>query len=89
MIDMPAPARPIFSILIIMRFNLLLLSSVFCLVGCETTGDPAQGGLFGWSQSKADLRISTKQSELCRVQSDNDRQRQRSSNLRSTYDGLR
>ena len=24
-----------------------------CLTGCQTTGDPRQGGLFGWSESKA------------------------------------
>lgn len=74
-----------------MRPNLLLIliTSVACLVGCETTGDPAQGGLFGWSQSKADQRISTKQNELHRVQSDNERQQRRSSALRSSYDSLR
>jgi hypothetical protein len=80
-----------FSILKIMRPNLLLilLISMMCLVGCETTGDPAQGGLFGWSQSKADQRVYEKQRELYRVQADNNRQQQRSSALRSSYDSLR
>ena len=74
-----------------MRPNLLLilLISMLSLVGCETTGDPAQGGLFGWSQSKADQRVYEKQRELYRVQADNDRQQQRSSALRSSYDSLR
>jgi chromosome segregation ATPase len=26
---------------------------ILLLTGCETTGDPSQGGLFGWSESKA------------------------------------
>jgi len=80
-----------FSNLKIMRPNLLLilLISMLSLVGCETTGDPAQGGLFGWSQSKADQRVYEKQRELYRVQADNDRQQQRSSALRSSYDSLR
>ena len=30
---------------------------VFFLVGCATTGDPRQGGLFGWSEEKAQRRI--------------------------------
>lgn len=71
------------------KLLLTLLASVFCLVGCETTGDPAQGGLFGWSQSKADQRIDAKQRELYRVQSDTERQQRRSSTLRSSYDSLR
>ena len=73
-----------------MRPNLLLFlsTSIFCLVGCETTGDPAQGGLFGWSQAKADQRIDAKQRELSRVQADTERQQQRSSGLRSSYDSL-
>jgi hypothetical protein len=80
-----------FSNLKIMRPNplLILLTSMMCLVGCETTGDPAQGGLFGWSQSKADQRVYEKQRELYRVQADNNRQQQRSSALRSSYDSLR
>lgn len=33
------------------RFAIALAAIV--LVGCETTGDPRQGGFFGWSESKA------------------------------------
>jgi chromosome segregation ATPase len=33
-----------------------LCSLAFFLCACETTGDPQQGGLFGWSQKKADAR---------------------------------
>ncbi len=69
--------------------QLTLLASVVSLVGCETTGDPSQGGLFGWSQAKADQRIYQKESELYRLQSDTERQQRRSSSLRSTYDSMR
>ena len=37
---------------------------VFSLCSCATTGDPSQGGLFGWSQSKADVRIESRSCEL-------------------------
>lgn len=29
---------------------------IAALTGCATTGDPTQGGLFGWSQQKAEAR---------------------------------
>jgi hypothetical protein len=29
---------------------------VITISGCQTTGDPTQGGLFGWSEEKAKLR---------------------------------
>lgn len=33
--------------------TLVLAVGCIGLVGCQTTGDPRQGGLFGWSESKA------------------------------------
>jgi hypothetical protein len=33
----------------------ITLASLF-IAGCETTGDPTQGGLFGWSETKAQQR---------------------------------
>ncbi len=33
--------------------GIYLLGAVLLLSGCETTGDPRRGGLFGWSESKA------------------------------------
>jgi hypothetical protein len=36
--------------------SLLSLSAFVFLTACETTGDPTQGGLFGWSESKAKTR---------------------------------
>lgn len=44
-----------------MKRTILLASSVATLLtvaGCETTGDPNQGGLFGWSETKAQKRQS-------------------------------
>jgi hypothetical protein len=33
-----------------------ITASLFIHTGCETTGDPTQGGLFGWSETKAQRR---------------------------------
>jgi hypothetical protein len=65
--------------------SLLLLTSVsvLSLTSCETTGDPTQGGLFGWSQSKADVRIQEREDTLHRLRSDNYRQQSRKSSLQS------
>jgi hypothetical protein len=38
-------------------------ASLLVQTGCETTGDPTQGGLFGWSEGKA----KTRQTELRNV----------------------
>jgi hypothetical protein len=36
-----------------------------CLAaGCQTTGDPTQGGLFGWSESKAQERQRERQASV-------------------------
>lgn len=37
--------------------------------GCETTGDPTQGGLFGWSESKARTRQEEKRSHVADAES--------------------
>lgn len=52
------------------RLFLLSLGSSLLLVSCETTGDPSQGGLFGWSSSKADQRSAALQQQLQDVESD-------------------
>jgi predicted nuclease with TOPRIM domain len=36
--------------------RLAVCALVLSLCACETTGDPQQGGLFGWSPKKADAR---------------------------------
>lgn len=65
--------------------RLLLLAAALPLVltSCETTGDPNQGGLFGWSQSKADQRLDDRRAELSSLRSDTSRQRSRSSSMES------
>lgn len=65
-----------------MKF-LPLLCLPFLLCSCETTGDPNQGGLFGWSSSKADQRLEDKRSTLNAIENDTGGQRRRSSQLES------
>lgn len=42
----------------------VLLVALFLLSACSTTGDPKQGGLFGWSEGKAEQRKAERQSHL-------------------------
>lgn len=45
--------------------NLSYLAAVVLFAtGCATTGDPNQGGLFGWSSTKADQRSAAYHSQL-------------------------
>ena len=67
---------------------LLLTVCAMTLTSCETTGDPTQGGLFGWSQPKANERIYQKQRELSHLEGDNYRQQQRTGSLKSQRDRL-
>lgn len=65
-----------------MKRNILLaLSACALLNSCQTTGDPTQGGLFGWSQSKADQRLDARANYLEDVERDTDYQRRRSREL--------
>ena len=41
-----------------------LALGALALAGCETTGDPTQGGLFGWSEGKAKARSSALEQAL-------------------------
>ncbi len=36
--------------------KILFLFLAVAMTGCQTTGDPTKGGLFGWSEKKADKR---------------------------------
>ncbi|MEY4484876.1 MAG: hypothetical protein RL693_2328 [Verrucomicrobiota bacterium] len=64
------------------RIHLLLtLGAISLLTSCETTGDPNQGGLFGWSQSKANQRIDERERHLEYLDRENAYQRGRSSAL--------
>ncbi len=49
-----------------MKHYLPLALAAVCagLSGCETTGDPQQGGLFGWSETQAKERQAQKQSAV-------------------------
>jgi len=64
----------------------LALIASLGLTGCETTGDPRQGGLFGWSENKAQGRIHEREDYLDAVNSDTDYQRRRSNRLENTVD---
>lgn len=67
-----------------MTRNLLLLAlGATLLSSCETTGDPNQGGLFGWSQNKADGRLAAREAHLRDLERENAYQRGRSSALRA------
>ena len=41
-----------------------LALGALAFAGCETTGDPTQGGLFGWSETKAKSRSAALQQAL-------------------------
>lgn len=43
---------------------LLSGAAIALLAGCETTGDPMEGGLFRWSEAKAQERITVKEGQL-------------------------
>jgi hypothetical protein len=60
------------------HFLLLGLLSAASLTSCQTTGDPSQGGLFGWSQGQADERIYARERYLNDVENDTAYQRRRS-----------
>ena len=49
-----------------MKTTLILstLTASLLLTSCETTGDPNQGGLFGWSQGQANQRIVAREQHL-------------------------
>lgn len=55
-----------------MKYSGLAFLAVVFLCGCETTGDPHQGGIF-WSEDKAKQRLEEKRRELNAVESDTNR----------------
>ncbi len=62
------------------RFVLPLVCAALC--GCQTTGDPTQGGLFGWSQRKAEERQAEREDTLNREQQAMRQQQQHEAGLR-------
>lgn len=69
--------------------SLGLATCALSLTSCETTGDPTQGGLFGWSQNKADYRIAERRDTLYNLDRDNDRQQRRTQSLQSDYSRMK
>ena len=63
------------------RLILLSLGALFVMTSCETTGDPSQGGLFGWSEGKAQGRSASLQQHLNEVNADTAYQKSRSRTL--------
>ncbi len=59
---------------------------VLLFVGCETTGDPTQGGLFGWSETKARERQAQKQSRNASVEAELTRENAQGAALQSRED---
>jgi len=62
------------------RLVLLLVCAVLC--GCQTTGDPTQGGLFGWSERKAEERQAEREETLSREQQTMQEEQRREAGLR-------
>lgn len=58
-----------------------LLSVLVLATACETTGDPRQGGLFGWSETKARQRQEVRRREVAAVEADLAREQGRTSQL--------
>ena len=54
--------------------RLLALALTGFLVACQTTGDPRQGGLFGWSEEKAVSRQQTLEQRAAKSRADADRE---------------
>lgn len=51
------------------------------MTACQTTGDPRQGGLFGWSEAKAQGRLSVRQSSVAQAEAERGREASRSAPL--------
>ena len=51
-----------------MKLRFLFTSLLLTIGGCQTTGDPTQGGLFGWSEKKAQLRQNELEQNLINKQ---------------------
>jgi len=68
-----------------MKFLPLLLASAFSLLlsSCETTGDPAAGGFFGWSEEKSNQRIYAREEALYNIEADTARTNYETRGVRS------
>lgn len=64
------------------RSFLTLAAAGLLLSSCAYTGDPNQGGLFGWSQPMANDRIAAREQYLYELENENAYQRGRTSALK-------
>jgi len=58
-------------------FYMVLSWAIIFSTSCESTGSGSSGGLFGWSEAKAQQEIADKQEELKRLEADSKDERQR------------
>jgi uncharacterized protein YfaP (DUF2135 family) len=72
---------------IISRIGCLAIAGLcVALSACETTGDPNQGGLFGWSESQAQDRVGQREAQLNAIEADTARQRNQAGYLEGRLD---
>jgi chromosome segregation ATPase len=64
--------------------NLLVYLALLSLVGCATTDDPRQGGLFSYQPSKYEERLRARQQTLKELQLDKQRLEEENQSLAST-----
>lgn len=65
-----------------MRLSVVLMSfALLALAACKTTGDPRQGGLFGWSEKKAQQRQQSMRADADAADTALAREQDRSANL--------
>ena len=57
------------------------------LASCATTGDPQQGGLFGWSETKARERQNERQTRVAGAEADLSREETHARSLEATSAG--
>ncbi len=62
--------------------------AALALASCSTTGDPTQGGLFGWSENQARQRIDDRRYTLSQIEADTAAQRRRTSSLEAERNRL-
>ena len=64
--------------------TMYILSILFLMTGCATTGDPRQGGLFGWSEEMAQDRLAERQNTVQYLEQEQYAQQSRSEYLEMT-----
>ena len=64
-----------------MKHTVFILLAAVALTSCETTGEPTQGGLIGWSQGKANQRLFAREEHLADLGNENAYQRGRTAEL--------